>query len=130
MKLPTRGCLYNTEGHILWAWEHNDPTTEFEALPPVMTDPATGTQASIAQPDHAVMDLEAITEREDVPTLYQDMAAVRVERTTAGSYCFKQVITNSTGASVRIDHPIMQRINARRMLNNQPALPSTPDRII
>lgn len=130
MKLPKRGFLYDTEGRILWAWDHNDPTTDFIALPPLMTDPTTGEQIPIARPTDAIMNMEGLAEKGDIPTLYNDMGSVRLERATCGAYCFKQEITDSAGYRLRIDHPIMSRINARRRLNKQPALPSTPDRII
>ncbi len=129
MKLPRRGCLFDDQGRIVWAWEHNDPTTDFEVLPPTMINFQTGEEVSIATPVMKVLDLEEVAQQEDVPSLYREMHTVRVERTDAGSYCFKQRITNSAGDEATVDHPLMARINARRRLNNLPTLPSTPDRI-
>ena len=119
MILPRRGLLYDASGRIIWAWEHNDPTSEFDSLPPMRTDSA-GRVTSMAPPDAVVLDLEAVLRQGDIDALYKDMHACRIRRTRQGTITFKKIIGSGADA-IEIDHPLQTILDARR-----PQLPGPP----
>ena len=70
MKLPTQGFLIDaTTGKIKWAWDHADPMTEFNTIPPIITD-MQGNTRFIAAPTDIVVDATSIVAPGHMPELY------------------------------------------------------------
>ena len=116
MELPTRGFLVNPDDTIVWAWEHNDPTTDFTSLPPFVTT-MDGETHSVADPGAVVVDLEAEgLEPRDLNLLLRDLSAARCRRQPNGTLCIRQVLPTGN----EIDHPIMAVIAARRQQRSNP----------
>jgi hypothetical protein len=92
MLLPKRGVLTDAQGTVLWAWENNDPTREFDLLPPLTTN-AAGETISVAPPDAIIVDVDEALEPEELPQVYGDMAdkGLRVRRVD-GTWRFFKVI--------------------------------------
>ena len=106
MKLPKRGFLVDTDGSILWAWEHNDPTTEFNSMPPII-ETSDGRVITKSTPGAVCVDCEAEFEQGDIPKLYQRLDSVRVRKQPNGSWkIFERVFAEGpTGGPVIVEIP-------------------------
>lgn len=107
----------------MWAWEHNDPTTEFHSLPPFVVD-MQGNASVLAQPESKVVDLdgEGLLPG-DVHELVRDLGSARLKRRVNGSLRIVKILgQNTDGQSVEVDHPIVDVINLRRAKAGKPPL--------
>ena len=116
MKLPLRGCLVNPDGTIAWAWEHNDPTRDFESLPPLIVDFATGVNRFVADPAAVVLSLEAVTKAGDMQALYHDMNEARARIGPTGKWQLTKIIRTPGKADREIPHPLESLINAQPLV--------------
>jgi hypothetical protein len=123
MKLPTRGFFVNPDGQVIWSWEHNDPTTEFDSMPPFIED-IEGNVKVLAHPLGRVIDLDEMgLQRGDLRELMRGLHEVRVRKQIGGSWQITRVITHpETQEEVEIDHPIMDILNVRRAQIGKPLL--------
>lgn len=116
MKLPRRGVLVQADGKILWAWNHANPDTEFDSLPPRM-EMADGSVIIRATPDAVVIDCEAEFTPDDIPLLYRNMEDVRVRKGAQLKWEFFQQISALDAQGnivvVEVPHPI-EAIRAAR----------------
>jgi hypothetical protein len=125
MKLPKRGLLAHEDGQIVWAWEHNDPETDFDALPPFVSSLDGEDMQSLATPGSVVIDLEEIgLGRGDIHLLHNTLNESRLRKRGDGSWALTHVIggDNADDASIEVDHPLIDTINARRARRGQPLL--------
>lgn len=115
-------------GELLWVWEHNDPTTDFNALPPPMI--TMGGEASYAHIDagSTVIDLEGEgLEPGDMAELHQNHRATRIRRRADGSLRITKIIgQDDDGSDVETDHPTVDIINLRRKKAGRPPLKKGP----
>ena len=108
MPLPTKGCLVRADGTIAWAWEHNDPTTEFPATPPLLLD-ADGTPQDWALPGDVVLDLADIAlEPEDIALFYAGLGNARAHADEAGDWHFTKMV----GVD-EVEHPLETVLRVR-----------------
>jgi hypothetical protein len=130
MKLPKRGLLVNPGGELLWVWEHNDPTTEFNSLPPPTITMEGDTPVASSQVDAGavVIDLEVEgLEPGDMAELHREHRATRIRRRPDGSIRITRVIgLDAHGNEVEVEHPVVDMINLRRMNAGRPPLKKGP----
>lgn len=143
MKLPSRGFLANPDGQIIWAWEHNDPTTEFDAVPPfVMT--MDGEVSTLASPLATVIDLdEEGLEPADLAPLLADLHNTRFRKDPDGSLRLTKTVVlppekvepplpgeeeppPKPTVIVEVDHPVLDILNIRRGQRGKPPLKKGP----
>lgn len=116
MKLPRHGLLVRADGTVVWAWAHNDPNTDFDALPPMKISLDGSAVAFVADPADSVLDLEAEElEPEVMIELVHDRQKMRMRKRSDGSLRLTRIIgQDAQGADVEVDHPIVDIINLQR----------------
>jgi hypothetical protein len=124
MKLPTRGFFVNDEGAVVWAWEHNDPTREFDVIAPVLMD-ADGNARMSVHPQGTVVDLEHEDLRpQEIAPFMHDIANARFRKGPDGRYRILMVHQTPAGPVEDI-HPVVHVLNARRKVQGRALLPDT-----
>lgn len=118
MKLPRKGLLVDPmSGSILWAWEHNDPTREFDSLPPIISR-SDGIPGPVATPDAVVIDCEMEFDIGDIPSLYQNLANVRAWKNPQQRWEFFLLIkgqdAQGNDITLEVPHPIEAIREARK----------------
>ena len=125
MKLPKRGLLVDDKGQATWAWEHNDPDTDFDALPPFVSTLDGEDTQSVATPGSIVIDLEDVGLKPgDMHLIHNTLQMTRVRKRRDGSWRITQVIPGDMpdDPSMEIDHPLIDVLNVRRERRGQPPL--------
>ena len=121
MKLPNRGFLVNPDGEIIWAWEQNDPTREFESYPPsYLSFDGQLTWRSNAASSVVDLDEEDLSSG-DLADLHSNLHEARFRKRPDGSFRLTKIIgTDSEGNLVEVDHPIIDIINLKREKAGKP----------
>lgn len=121
LKLPKRACLVDAEGRVLWVWEHNHPG-DFDALPPIVTNPDTGESVFLSPPNAQVMDLTEALDSRDYLEFARDCAQIRFRRRKGkgGGFAIRQVI-DIDGEEQELDHPLERKrmVRAQRRADAQ-----------
>src|SRR4051812_40064019 len=118
MKLPRKGCMVRANGEIYWPFEHNDPHSEFDAMPPFMID-TDGNMRSLAQPTDMVLNLEeAGLETGDMALLVHDIHKARYRKHRDGKWKFTTAV-DADGPE--IEHPFEGRLKARKAAREKKA---------
>lgn len=123
MKLPKRGLLMNPDGSLIWVWEHNDPNTDFNSLPPIILT-MDGEAYTNVEAGATVIDLEAEgLQPGDMAELHQDHSATRIRKRADGSIHIVKILgQDKQGNDVEVDHPVVDIINLRRQNAGRPPL--------
>lgn len=121
MKIGRKGLCIDTAGHIRWSWCYANEVPDF--VPPVKLETAadgTVTETPLFDPTDRMVSLDnSDLEDGDVLMLMERQGATRV-CIEAGKLCFKECVTLRNGDnidSVEIDHPIMNKLRAKRAMN-------------
>lgn len=121
LKLPNRACLVDAEGRVLWVWEHNHPG-DFDALPPIMTNPDTGESLFLSPPNAQVVDLTEVLDSRDYLEFARDCGQIRFRRTKGkqARLVIRHVI-DIDGEEQEFDHPLehKRRVRAQRRADAQ-----------
>ena len=121
MQLPRRGLILDADGKIQWVWEHNDPTREFNSLPPsvVRLDGTIGPPP----PDAVILDCDAEFEAGDMELVHRSFADVRVKKNVANQWEFFLLVQAKDAQGkdiiVEVPHPI-EAIRAARKKAKEP----------